>query len=208
MGVHLDLRGIDLDVMGFTWELGYDRFVKINHVVLYYGWIWWYDVGQPTNDNQYWYTVMNYISSPMGSQWKLSNYGENIIELPIPSWKYVVIFSGVTIDMRVYNIYTHNYIYTPRNINIINHTHHHLFPFYISMFYLLNQLQPPFSQPKYHNLSGETIKSAENSQNLPPQGASDLKSTWFSFSSRRSKRCAAALAAAVALALSLTKPST
>ena len=155
----------------------------------------------------------------MGSQWKLSNYGENIIELPIPSWKYVVIFSGVTIDIRVYiymyvcvflfiYIYIHNYIYTPRNINIINHTHHHLFPFYISMFCLLNQLQPPFSQPKFHNLSGETIKSAENSQNLPPQGASDLKSTWFSFSSRRSKRCAAALAAAVALALSLTKPST
>ena len=48
----------------------------------------------------------------MGSQWKLSNYGENIIELPIPSWKYVVIFSGVTIDIRVYiYIYTHNYIY-------------------------------------------------------------------------------------------------
>jgi hypothetical protein len=39
MGVHLDFRGIDLDVMGFTGELRYDRFVKINHVVLYYGWI-------------------------------------------------------------------------------------------------------------------------------------------------------------------------
>ena len=48
----------------------------------------------------------------MGSQWKLSNYGENIIELPIPSWKYVVIFSGVTIDIRVYiYIYIHIIIY-------------------------------------------------------------------------------------------------
>ena len=49
----------------------------------------------------------------MGSQWKLSNYGENIIELPIPSWKYVVIFSGVTIDIRVYiYVFLFIYIYT------------------------------------------------------------------------------------------------
>lgn len=37
MGVHLDLRGIDLGAMGFTWELRYDRFVKINHVVTMVG---------------------------------------------------------------------------------------------------------------------------------------------------------------------------